>query len=178
MSDLSIEFLDPSAADDTGLVETIVGIMNRAYATAEKALWNREVGRTTVEEATDWVVKGEVAVARHGGVVVGAVCARMHDPSTGWFGALSVDPEHQNRGIAGALVRFVESTARRSGAREIEIEVLVPTQPEPHSDRLLSWYASIGYVEINRVRLADFDERAVDDALLDIDVAVMRKPLT
>jgi len=177
MTDLSIEFLEASAGRDTGLVETIVGIMNRAYATAEKALWNREVGRTTIEEASEWIGKGHVAVAREGDAVVGAVCARMHDATTGWFGALSVDPDHQHRGIAGALVRFVESFARASGASEIEIEVLVPTEPEPHSDRLLAWYASIGYVEIKRVRLADFDERAVDDALLDIDVAVMRKPL-
>src|SRR5215211_799830 len=68
----------------------IVGIMNRAYATAEKALWNREVGRTTSEEAAGWIAAGRLAVAELSGRIVGAVCIEMRDEAAGWFGALSV----------------------------------------------------------------------------------------
>ena len=177
MSEVEVAFVDRSATADTALVETIVDLMNRAYATAEKALWNREVGRTTIDETTAWIGDGQVAVARSGGRVVGAVCIQMHEVGIGWFGALSVDPDVQGRGVASSLLRFVEDHLRASGATEIEIEVLVPVDPEPHSSRLLSWYGSAGYVETHRRRLADFDPRAVEDALLDIDVSVMRKQL-
>ncbi len=177
VNEIEVRLLDPSAAGDSPVIETIVGIMNRAYATAEKALWNREVGRTTTEEATGWVAGGRLAVAEGGGRIVGAVCIQMHDQAIGWFGALSVDPDQQGRGIASALLLFTEQHLRSAGATEIEIEVLVPVDPEPHSSRLLSWYRSVGYVETHRRRLADFDERAVEDALLDIDVAVLRKQL-
>jgi GNAT superfamily N-acetyltransferase len=177
IDDIEVRVLDASAAGDSSVIETIVGIMNRAYATAEKALWNREVGRTTSEEAGGWVAAGRLAVAEHSGRIVGAVCIEMREQATGWFGALSVDPDQQGRGIASALLSFTEQHLRSAGATEIEIEVLVPVDPEPHSSRLLAWYGSVGYVETHRRRLADFDARAVEDALLDIDVAVLRKQL-
>ena len=178
MSTIEVELLLPDEAADITLVESIVDVMNRAYADAEIALWKRPVGRTTIEETTGWIAEGAIAVARDEGVLVGAVCVKLLDPATGWFGALSVDPVAQGRGAATALLRFVEQHLAAAGADEIEIEVLVPETPEPHSSRLLTWYRASGYVETHRRRLADFDPRAVEDALLDIDVAVMRKRLT
>jgi GNAT superfamily N-acetyltransferase len=174
---VEVELLTADEAADIVLVQTIVGIMNRAYATAEIALWKRPVGRTTIEETTGWIAEGAIAVARSEDRIVGAVCLKMIDDVTGWFGALSVDPDAQGRGVASAMLRFVERHLRVLGADRIEIEVLVPESPEPHSSRLLAWYRAVGYVETHRRRLAEFDPRAVEDALLDIDLAVMHKQL-
>jgi GNAT superfamily N-acetyltransferase len=174
---IAVELLLPEAADDTTVVDTIVDVVNRAYTTAEFELWRRPLPRTDADETRAAIVNDEVAVARLDDVVVGSLFVRLLDPDTGWFGAMGVDPAFGGRGIASRLVAFAEQRARNAGANVMQIEVLVPARPVAHIERLLAWYSRLGYREFDSRELAELDPSSVEDALVEIRVAVMRKRL-
>lgn len=188
-SSVSIELVSPTQADDADAVDALVALVNRAYSTAERGLWDRDLPRTTADEVTSRITAGELVAARSDrdddGVVsddgeaafVGAVFTTMIDPRTGWFGALSVAPQHTGRGLGRRLVEFVEHHARDGGATTMQLELLVPAEPHPHTSRLARWYAALGYRQVDELDLADLDPGSVAHACSPIRVAVMQRPL-
>jgi len=174
---IDVELLPADAADVPAVVGTVVDVVNLAYTTAEVELWRRPLPRTNQDEVRAAITAGETAVATLHGVIVGSLFVRLLDPDTGWFGALGVDPAVGGRGIGGRLVAFAEQRARAAGASEMQIEVLLPATYVAHSARLIDWYTALGYREVESRGLAEFDPSSVDDALVDIRVAVMRRPL-
>jgi GNAT superfamily N-acetyltransferase len=174
---IAIELLPADAADDPAIVDTIVDVVNRAYTTAETELWRRPLPRTDATETRTAIANGEVAVARIGGAIVGSLFVRLLDPDTGWFGALGVDPAFGGRGIGGRLVDYAEQQARSNGANAMQLELLVPIRSIAHTDRLAAWYSALGYCETDSRELAELDPTCIEDALVEIRVSVMRKPL-
>lgn len=168
----------PTAADDAPLVAAVTALVNRAYEVAEDGLWRRPAPRLTPAQARAAIAAGELVLARDDGALVAAVCARMLDVATGWFGALAVDVGRAGRGHAGALVGFVEQRSRDAGAEAMQIEVLAPTPAHPHMQRLAAWYGRLGYREVGRGDLADLDPDSVPLLTGPCAVVVMRKPLT
>ena len=82
------------------------------------------------------------------------------------------------RGIGGRLVEFAEQRALAAGARTMQLELLVPDPSRSHhTDRLAAWYSALGYRETDSRELAELDPTCIDDALVEIRVSVMRKPL-
>ena len=174
---IAIDLLPAEAADDPRLVDTVVEVINRAYTTAEVGLWRRPLPRTDSGEVRTAISAGEVAAAQLDGAIVGALFVRLLDPETGWFGAMGVDPDFGGRGIGGRLVAFAEQRAAAAGARSMQLEMLVPARSIAHTDRLAAWYSTLGYREVGSRELAELDPSSVDDALVEIRVSVMRKPL-
>jgi ribosomal protein S18 acetylase RimI-like enzyme len=174
---VEIEMLPGAAAEDGLLVAEISDLVNRAYRVAEEGLWHDGVARTTVGETAAAILLEELAVARENGRVVGAVLTRQIDGRLSWFGALAVDPAHSRRGIGGELVRYVERRALASGAAAMRMEVLVPSVAHPHTDLLAGWYARLGYREVERGDLADFDAAAVSFLAVLLEVVTMEKRL-
>jgi GNAT superfamily N-acetyltransferase len=188
-SSVSIELVSPAKADDADAVDALVALVNRAYSTAERGLWDRDLPRTTADEVTSRITAGGLVAARLDGddgrvglgdggtAFVGAVFTSLIDPRTGWFGALSVTPECAGRGLGRQLVEYVEHRARVAGAATMQLELLVPADPHPHTSRLARWYAALGYRQVDELDLADLDPGSVIHAFSPIRVAVMQRPL-
>jgi GNAT superfamily N-acetyltransferase len=174
---VSVEILPAELAIDDHVVETLVAIVNRAYAAAERGMWAHDITRTTREELGEALADGQVAAVRVDGELAGSVFVRLLDERTGWFGALGVDPQFAGRGLGRQLVAFAEEHARRCGADTMQLELLVPDPPLEHTQRLAAWYATLGYRHVEDRELADLDADSVQHALLPIHVRVMRKSL-
>ncbi len=59
----------------------------------------------------------------------------------------------------------------------MRLEVLVPLTPQPHTERLASWYSRLGYREVGRCSLVEVDPPGVPFAVVPIEVSVMEKHL-
>src|SRR5262245_16066101 len=123
---IAVEVLDPTAADDAGLVDRLTALINRVYADAECGLWAEGATRTTADELAHMIRAGEIAVATRDGAVVGSV--RIHDVSTHAteFGLLVSAPEERGSGIGVALLDFAEERSRARGRTAMQLELLVP----------------------------------------------------
>ena len=174
---LEIAMLPATAAEDAAVVAEVSALVNRAYQVAEQGLWIDGVARTTPRETADAVALGELAVAREQGGLVGSIRTRQIDSETGWFGALAVDPSHGGHGIGGKLVGFAEGRARSAGARTMQLELLVPLEAHPHTERLATWYGRLGYRETERLDLTEVEPTAVPFLAVPLEVTVMRKRL-
>jgi GNAT superfamily N-acetyltransferase len=175
---MRIEMLPVDLADDANTVAAITELVNDAYSTAERGLWTMDLPRTNVEEMASVIAADELIVARlDNGTVLGSAFTRMLDADTGWFGALSVDLAQAGKGVGGALVTGIERRARELGAKRVQLELIVPAVPHPHTDRLRTWYESLGYVEVDEIGLADIDASAIPYQTSPITFAVMHKPL-
>jgi ribosomal protein S18 acetylase RimI-like enzyme len=174
---VTVEILPAELAADEHVVATLVGIVNRAYLVAEEGMWTRALTRTNPGELAEAVAKGEVAAVRVDGELAGSVFTHLLDDRTGWFGALAVDPSFAGRGLGRQLVTFAEEHARRCGADTMQLELLVPDPPHPHTERLAAWYAALNYRDVEDRDLADLDADSVQYAVVPIRVRVMRKSL-
>jgi GNAT superfamily N-acetyltransferase len=174
---VTVELVPAELAADEHVVANLVGIVNRAYLTAEEGMWTRGLTRTNPQELAEAITKGEVAAVRVDGELAGAVFTHLLDERTGWFGALAVEPSFAGRGLGGQLVEFAEEHARRYGADTMQLELLVPDPPHPHTRRLAEWYAVLGYRHVEDRDLADLDADSVQYAVVPIHVRVMRKSL-
>ena len=175
MPGLTVERVEPLALGMR--ISELVTLVNAAYDAAEGSLWQIPLGRTNADEMQRWVAAGSVVVASVGGRLVGSVTSHLIDPSTGWFGALAVDPSWSGRGIASALVRFAEADAIAAAATSMQLEVLEPDPPQDHQVRLRAWYSAIGYRPFGQFDLADVDPDVVSHARYPTHIVVMRKTL-
>ncbi len=172
-----ISVLPSSSAGDETLVAELTVLVNRAYQQAERGLWLSGITRTTEAETAQSIADAQVAVARKDGRPVGSVRFLKRDATTAWFGALAVDEAYGGQGVGAQLVNFVESAVAASGARVMELELLVPAAAHPHTERLAAWYRRLGYAEFERRDLAAVEPTAAPFLAVDCDVSLMRKAL-
>jgi predicted N-acetyltransferase YhbS len=83
---------------------------------------------------------------------VGCVLFTPEDPETLYLGRLAVHPRWRRRGIAQALIAFVESEARQHGHTKIALGVRVALSA---NQRL---FASCGFIEVSREAHPGFTE--------------------
>ena len=139
------------------LVAQLTDLVNRVYADGEKGLWGPGAARTDQAETAALIERGEIAVARIGGRLVGAVRIRVLDDERGELGMLVAVPEQQGTGIGRELVRFAEQWGREQGLTTMQLELLMPLEWEhPVKEFLRAWYTRIGY---RQVSLGDLAER-------------------
>ncbi|MBM7505149.1 GNAT family N-acetyltransferase [Agromyces aurantiacus] len=175
---VAVRFEPASAAQDVATVEAIAALVNAVYDVAESGLWADGAQRTSPAEVAELIADGQIATARAGGRLVGAVRFRSLDSEVAEFGMLAADPEWRGRGVGRDLVAFAEASAAASGHRTMQLEVLVPrTWTHPSKEFLRAWYARLGYrVE----RVTHLEELYPDLAPLlatECDLEVSRKPL-
>jgi predicted N-acetyltransferase YhbS len=142
-----IEFAKP---EDTAAVTRIV---NAAYDAGEAGIWREGWKRSGLESIEALITRGEIAVARENGAVIGSVRVLRLDEDTAELGMLSVAPEAFGTGTGRALLTFAEQFYDTDF---MQLELLVPRgAPHPDKLRLHAWYSRLGYREISR---RDFDE--------------------
>jgi GNAT superfamily N-acetyltransferase len=128
-------------------LEAVLPIVNAAYAAGEDGMWKPGADRINLEQLRAVAEKGELAVARRDGAVVGCIRTRP-----GYFGLLSVDPSVQGAGAGRELVAFAEERSRAAGATTMHLQLLVPRAGEhPFKVRLHDWYSRLGYEVVTRV---------------------------
>jgi ribosomal protein S18 acetylase RimI-like enzyme len=143
---LSVELVDPAAAEDVVLVDRITRLVNDVYATAERGLWRAGAARTTAAEMAALVAAGEVAVAAVDGQLAGVVRVQVLSEGTGELGMLVAASEHRGAGVGRALVDFAERCSRERGLRTVQLELLVPRASDhPAKVFLDDWYRRLGY---------------------------------
>jgi hypothetical protein len=71
MTEVTVQLLEASAADDPVLVHALAAPVNVAYAAAERGLWREQATRTTAAELGRHSQTGEIAVARCRGEIAG-----------------------------------------------------------------------------------------------------------
>lgn len=139
-----IEMLARESGDD--VVAEVTDLVNRVYALAEEGLWRAGATRTTLAETRETIRRGEIAVARSAGRIVGSVRIQRLDEGVGEFGMLAADPEHRGVGIGRRLVGFAERLIREDGRDTMQLELLTPkTWTHPSKQFLHEWYTRLGY---------------------------------
>ena len=108
---------------------------------ADAGLPYRPLGRDRPDKMRVEMERGTAVflVAESGGDLVGVVLG-THDGRRGWINRLAIAPAYQRRGIAGRLVREVES---RVGALGIEI---VAALVESENEASLEFFRAIDYL--------------------------------
>jgi N-acetylglutamate synthase-like GNAT family acetyltransferase len=92
------------------------------------------------------IATGQIAVARAGERIVGAVRVQRLDTGEGELGMLVADPAHRGTGVGRELIRFAERWSRERGLGTMQLEVLVPRQwSHPSKEFLKAWYTRLGY---------------------------------
>jgi predicted N-acetyltransferase YhbS len=158
-----IEFATPEDGAAVGR------IINAAYDAGEAGIWLEGWKRTGLESVEALIARGEIAVARQNGEVIGSVRVLRLDEQTAELGMLSVSPEAFGTGTGRALLTFAEQAY---DTEFMQLELLVPRgAPHPDKVRLHAWYSRLGYREISR--------RNFDEALLvePADLVTYRKSL-
>jgi GNAT superfamily N-acetyltransferase len=165
-------------ANDNGFVAQLVDLINRVYAEAEKGLWRDGAARTDAGEVIDIICAGQLAVARLGGHLVGAVRIQRLDGGIGEFGMLVASPEYRGIGIGRELVAFAEDWARQQGLSRMQLELLVPQMwTHPVKEFLNGWYTRIGYRKVRTGRLSDAYPELEPQLATPSDFAIYHKQL-
>jgi len=150
----SVEIRLLGADDGDAVAEDVTHLMNRVYVTAEEGIWRDGATRTTVAEVTELIRRGEIAVARLNGRIVGAVRIQRLDDMIGEFGMLAADPDHRGTGIGRRLVGVAERLSADRGLSIMQLELLVPKAwTHPFKKFLHDWYTRIGYQPVQRVTI-------------------------
>ena len=157
-----IVILPAAQADDAALLDALCRVVNGAYEFAEAGMWRYQYARTSVGEMSAAIRDEQVAAARLDGRLVGSICTRELDNERGWLGALAVAHPYSGRGIGRELVVFAEKRALSAGLTKMQLEVLTPTEADTtHSQLLAQWYWRLGYREVARSPMEDFEPEAL-----------------
>ncbi|MDQ7910626.1 GNAT family N-acetyltransferase [Phytohabitans sp. ZYX-F-186] len=179
MTLVEISFEPPGAAADAGFLAQATDLVNRVYADAEKGIWHEGAERTSPEELAGIVRAGELATARLGGQLVGAVRVRRLASGEGEFGMLVASPDHRGTGLGRRLVEFAEGWALDRGLATMQLELLVPREwTHPVKQFLHEWYTRIGYRPVRGGSLADDYPALAPLLATPCDFVIYHKPLS
>ena len=156
-----------SFAEGDAVVTAVLPLVNAAYAAGEAGLWRPGAQRISAEDLREMVARGELAVARRDGAIVG--CVRT---TAGRLGLLAAAPSELGTGVGRALVAFAEDFSRARGAPSMQLELVVPREgSHPFKRRLEAWYRRLGYRHAGR---RDFD---VESLAVPCEMLVLEKDL-
>ncbi|MCY4239571.1 MAG: GNAT family acetyltransferase [Rhodospirillaceae bacterium] len=138
----------------------------RPYAetdfTAVDALWRRTGNYRPWNDSAKDIARclktptSALLVATGDGVVVGTVMVG-HDGHRGWVYYLSVDPDHQRRGLGRRLMTRAENWLREAGAPKVQLMTRADNTP------VLAFYDALDYVDARVTTLEKwFDASAAD----------------
>lgn len=146
--------------------EAITGIVNEAYRVED---FFKVGNRTDAKEIAGLLAKDSFLVAEGGnGSIAGCVYVAVKD-GRGYFGMLSVVPEHQGNGIGRRLVDAAEEYCAAAGCAEMDLWVVNLREELP------PWYQKLSYAETGR---APWPEEALDELSRPAHFIIMSKPLT
>jgi GNAT superfamily N-acetyltransferase len=142
--------------------EALVPLINRAFE-VELQFFSSE--RIDLAETLEHFEKGTFLLAENDGRLAACNYVELRG-ETGYFGLLSVDPDHQGRGLGRKLVEQAEDFCREGGCSVMQIRVL------NHRTELPPFYEKLGY------RVARIEEvEQVPSARVPYHFLIMEKKL-
>ncbi|AGL15894.1 GNAT family N-acetyltransferase [Actinoplanes sp. N902-109] len=144
------------SAAESATVAPLTRLINTVYAEGEKGLWQEGAARTSEAEMAELIGRGQIAVARRDGRIVGCIRVQQPGPGLGELGLLAAAPEERGTGVGRELVAFAEQWARGRGLPTMQLELLVPDGWEhPMKEFLRAWYTRIGYAVVGSGEVAE-----------------------
>ncbi len=140
----------------------LVPLINRAFE-VEREFFTTP--RIDLPELLQHFKKGAFLLAESDGMLAGCNYVELRG-NAGYFGLLSVDPEHQGHGLGRILVEQAEEFCRKAGCSQMQIRVL------NHRTELPPFYEKLGY----HVALIEEVEQ-VPSARMPYNFIVMQKAL-
>lgn len=117
--------------------EALAALISRAY---EVEAFFKIGDRTDAADVRDRMRRGRFLVLEGSDGLAGCVYVVING-ERGYFGLLSIDPGRQKQGLGARLIAAAEDTCRKSGCREMELEVVnLRTELPPY-------YRRFGYQE-------------------------------
>ncbi len=112
-------------------VPAITQLINRAFSVES---FFKRGDRIDEAQTRAKLASGSIYVAEGDGIVLGCVYIDVaasglpnvlaEEPGAGYLGMLSVDPEHQGRGLGSQLMCFAEEELRRRGCNRVQIRII------------------------------------------------------
>ena len=143
-------------------VEALVPLINLAFEVEAEFFTTQRIDLTETLAHFD---KGRFLLAESDGKIAGCNYVELRGP-IGYFGLLSVDPEHQGRGLGKILIEQAEDFCRAAGCTRMQIRVL------NYRTELPPFYEKLGY---HVARIEEVEQ--VPSALLPYNFIVMEKEL-
>ncbi len=127
-------------------IKFLTELINRVYEFSEGNIWIDGYRRVNSKVLANIIDKEELIVAHIEDEVVGCIQLEKRSPEVYGFKMLVADPERRGEGIGSYLVNVMEKRAEELGAKQLQLELLIPTEFE-HKDKVMlhSWYTRIGY---------------------------------
>ena len=147
---------------DRSDVEALVPLINIAFEVEAEFFTTQRIDLTETLAHFD---KGRFLLAESDGKIAGCNYVELRGP-IGYFGLLSVDPEHQGRGLGKILIEQAEDFCRAAGCTRMQIRVL------NHRIELPPFYEKLGY---HVARIEEVEQ--VPSALLPYNFILMEKKL-
>lgn len=154
---LEIRIATRKDADD------ITRVINRAFGEAEHFFVDGD--RITAEEVQDSLRTGAFLVAEHEGEMVGCVYVEPR-AERAYLGLLSVDPDHQQRGVGVRLMRASENFCIAAGCRFMDIKIVNLRTELP------SYYRKFGYIETGSSAFPEEVETKIPCHFIDMSKAL------
>jgi predicted N-acetyltransferase YhbS len=127
----------PIRSSNPADVAAIVEVVNAAFQ-VERFFVDGD--RTSAEEIREMLDRGTFLLAERDGGLAACVYVEIRGED-GYFGMLSVHPDHQGEGLGRMLIDAAEDYARQAGCSVMEIHVVdLRTELPP-------FYLRLGYVE-------------------------------
>ncbi len=143
----------------------IARIVNQAYRVED---FFKVGDRTDAREIAELLLKDSFLVAESSdGELVGCVYVAIKE-GRGYFGMLSVQPEHQGHRLGRRLVDAAEGHCRDAGCGEMDLWVVNLREELPH------WYRKLGYIETGT---APWPEDALHELSRPAHFVIMSKKL-
>jgi GNAT superfamily N-acetyltransferase len=120
---------------DRSDAESLVPLINRAF---EVELEFFTSARIDLAETLTHFDKGKFLLAECDGQLAGCNYVELRSDA-GYFGLLSVEPDHQGRGLGRILIEQAEDYCRKAGCLRMQIRVL------NHRTELPPFYEKLGY---------------------------------
>ena len=130
-------------------IPPLVRVINAAYAVERFFKTGDRVDRAGVLERLD---RGTFLVETdEAGAIVACVFVEIQPNGRGYFGLLSVNPDHQGTGLGRRLVEAAEEHCRAAGCRQVDLRVVnLRTELPP-------FYRKLGYLETGTEPYSDAD---------------------
>jgi len=142
--------------------EALVPLINRAF---EVELDFFTTARIDLAETLAHFDKGKFLLAESDGDLAGCNYVELRGP-IGYFGLLSVHPDHQGHGLGRILIEQAEQFCREAGCSRMQIRVL------NHRTELPPFYEKLGY---HVARIEEVEQ--VPSARIPYNFIVMEKEL-
>ena len=133
-------------------VPALVRVINRAYSVEEFFVNGPRIDEDGVRKrfglsnAFFLVIDGD-----GGSLLAGAVYAELRG-QRGYFGLLSVDPDHQKRGLGKKLVQAVEALCRVAGCTHLDLDTVNVRLELP------AFYSALGFVPVGTAPFPEVDK--------------------